>query len=73
MAVGNAKAAGRTRKPRKPEQVAARVKRLRDFVAAKPAEGVVPLNAGFFALQRMREATVAKARKGKRRVKVKSK
>lgn len=61
----------RRRKPKKPEQVAARVEGFRCERKEKPCSpGVTRLNAGFHELERMRAATVAKA-KLKRAKKVK--
>lgn len=48
------------RKRPDPAKIAARVKRLAR--EAEPVEGVQPLNPGFFALERMRSATVPKKR-----------
>jgi hypothetical protein len=62
--------AGRQRSKVDPVRVAARV--ARDVDVAPVAEGVTPLNAGFFRLQRMSARSAAKTR-GKIRVKIKGK
>lgn len=63
MARGDNQEAGKPRKARMPDIVAARVKRL-----YKPVEatlGVIPLNPGFFAMQRMGVANASKLREEK--------
>lgn len=59
------------RKPRPGEIVAARVAKLAqgERSVVRDKDGVVPLNPGFFALERMRSANASKAR-GKLRGKV---
>ena len=63
----------RARKPRPGEVIAARIvslgERARPAVPVRGADGVVPLNPGFFALERMRASDASKAR-GKLRGKV---
>ncbi len=61
------RSAGGRRQP-EPARIAARVARL--LVPARGAQGVMPLNPGFFALEAMRAGNVAKKRGAtKRRVK----
>ena len=64
---GEGPTAGRKRKPKKPEQVAARVAKCRHTegdwpVRAKFQQGVMPLNSGFDELERIRAQTVASAK-----------
>lgn len=59
------------RKPRKREQIAARVvKEMRRIKVAKVRgeDGVQPLNVGFFQLEALRTRKVAKAKTAKRAV-----
>ena len=57
-------APGKLRRAPNAERIAARVAKLADDGPA--TEGVMPVNAGFFQLERMRSASVAKTRAKKR-------
>jgi hypothetical protein len=54
------------------ERVAKRVKKLERTCRVDAPPGVVPLNCGFFQLERMRSVTVAKL-KARRKAKARSK
>jgi hypothetical protein len=58
---------GRKRKPKKPEQIAARMAKCMHKDGERPEraefqQGVMPLNAGFDELERIRAQTVASAK-----------
>lgn len=65
MAKGDIQEGGRRRKEPTGAKVAARVAQYVD--EPRRAVGVTPLNAGFFKLERMRTASVAKKRSVKKR------
>lgn len=60
---------GAARKDRTPEHIAKRVAGYMKVDDAPRAEGVQPLNCGFFCLERMRTQATAK-RRAKKRTKV---
>lgn len=74
MAKGDVRHAGRRRKAPNGERVAKRVRAFCECDESAAPEGVLPLNNGFFQLERMRQETVATAKvRAKKRGKVRGK
>lgn len=66
MAARDVQPGGRQRSVPDPSRIALRVKNFRDGHVAKPH--VMPLNSGFFKLERMRAANSPKKRSVKKRM-----